>query len=387
MDKHSIDELHQWQALPLSVKIRMTEFRIKQWYEAYDGDIYVSFSGGKDSTVLADIVHNRLGLTDVPLVFVDTGLEYPEIREFVKGFGDKATWLKPKMSFKQVCDTYGYPFISKEVSEAVYGARRYLKRLSEQSPDSQKEPPYGYFYRKVSGLGEYAKNGGGDARLQKVMGTYPSRSDGKPKTGKSSYSCEKYKFFLDADFEISNICCKVMKKNPAHKYAKETGRHPMTAQMASESRLRTQAWLKNGCNGFDMKTPISNPMAFWTEQDVLLYIKMYKIPIASVYGDVVEDISGDEVEGQLTMSDVWAEAGIFDAERPLLKTTGCKRTGCIYCGFGCHLEKEDEARFVLLKETHPKLYEYIMKPESEGGLGYKEKIDWINEHGNLKIRY
>ena len=64
-----------------------------------------------------------MGLTDIPLVFVDTGLEYPEIREFVKGYGDRVTWLKPKLTFKQVIEKYGYPFISKEVSECVQGAK------------------------------------------------------------------------------------------------------------------------------------------------------------------------------------------------------------------------------------------------------------------------
>lgn len=153
----------------------------------------------------------------------------------------------------------------------------------------------------------------------------------------------------------------------------------MTAQMASESKLRTQQWLKNGCNGFDMKSPISNPMSFWMEQDVLLYIYQNHIPIASVYGEVVKE---NEVAGQLDLADL----GLFDLGIPTLKTTGCERTGCMFCGYGCHLEHSPN-RFERMKETHPKQYEYIMKPRDEGGLGYKEVIDWINEHGNLEIKY
>lgn len=194
---------------------------------------------------------------------------------------------------------------------------------------------------------------------------------------------------LDAPFEVSNMCCSVMKKNPVHNYAKQTGRVPMTAQMASESKLRTQQWLKNGCNGFEMKAPISNPLSFWTEQDILLYIKQNNLPICSVYGDIIEDIDGtEEVEGQMTISDIagWEDQGIFDAERRPLKTTGCNRTGCMFCGYGCHLEK-DESRFERMKRTHPKQYDYIMRPWEEGGLNYKQIIDWINEHGNLNIRY
>ena len=217
---------------------------------------------------------------------------------------------------------------------------------------------------------------------QKIKANIPSKD-------RSAFSQEKYKFFLDSPFEISNKCCDVMKKEPVHRYAKETGRKPITAQMASESRLRTQKWIQHGCNAFDAKRPISNPMAFWTEQDVLLYISQNNLPLCSVYGEIVEDVSGtDEVEGQLTISDLqgFESCTEFDAPRKPLKTTGCKRTGCMFCGFGCHLEK-GEGRFERMKKTHPKQYEWIMKPWEQGGLGYKEVIDWINEHGNLNIRY
>jgi len=219
--------------------------------------------------------------------------------------------------------------------------------------------------------------------LGKLTKDNQATKENTPSTDRSRFSCVRYKFFLNAPFEISSMCCKIMKKNPVHKYAKETGRKPMAAQMASESRLRTQQWLKNGCNGFDMKNPISNPMSFWTEQDVLLYIKENNIPICSVYGDIVEDYAAQgQVDGQMNLSDI----GIFDIGRPLLKTTGCSRTGCMFCGYGCHLEKSP-GRFELMKITHPKIYEYIMKPWKEGGLGYKEIIDWINKNGNLNIKY
>jgi len=189
---------------------------------------------------------------------------------------------------------------------------------------------------------------------------------------------------------ISSDCCRVMKKEPSHKYLRETGRKPITGEMAYESVLRTQKWMQHGCNGFDMKYPKSTPMAFWTEQDVLLYIKKHKLPICSVYGDIVEDRTGtDEVEGQLTISDLkgYEDMELFDAKRLPLKTTGCQRTGCMFCGYGCHLDKKGEGRFLRMKTTHPKQYEYIMKPWEEGGLDYKKVIDWINENGNLYIEY
>ena len=200
-----------------------------------------------------------------------------------------------------------------------------------------------------------------------------------PEQDRSSFAQTKYKFFLEAPFEISNMCCNVMKKNPAHKYFKETGRRPITAQMAIESRLRTQKWIQNGCNGFNMTIPTSNPMSFWFENDVLQYIAEYKIPICSVYGEVVEDY-GSNINGQMNLSDY----GICESDKRY-KTTGCKRTGCMLCGFGCHLEKPGNGRFERLKETHPKMYD-LLDVIKNNGVTFREAIEWTNEHGNLNIR-
>lgn len=309
----------------------MTQNRIEDWIYHYGKDgVYVSFSGGKDSTVLLDIV--RKLHPDTLAVYVDTGLEYPEIREFVKSFNN-VEWLSPKKTFKQVIKEYGYPFISKEVSDKVQGARKYVRALEESTRPVPTE------------------------RYKQVMGK-ATKKDGSP----SAYNLSKYQFFLDAPFEISAKCCNVMKKAPVHAFGKETGRKPMTAQMASESLIRTTQWVKNGCNGFNMKSPISHPMSFWTEQDVLRYIKENNLSICSVYGEI------EEVNGKLV-------------------TTGCDRTGCMFCGYGCHLENPGKGRFLRMKETHPKQYDYIMRPTDKGGFNYKEIIDWINENGGFHIEY
>ena len=131
MAKHSYDELKQWQSLPLNVKISMTRERIRAWVREYGEDgCYVSFSGGKDSTVLLDIVRNVCGYDKIPAVFVDVPTQYPELKEFVETF-ENVEIIKPKMNFVQVCEKYGFPMISKEVSECVSGARKYLTSLLE----------------------------------------------------------------------------------------------------------------------------------------------------------------------------------------------------------------------------------------------------------------
>ena len=208
-----------------------------------------------------------------------------------------------------------------------------------------------------------------------------------PNRDRSMFAQEKWKFFLEAPFDISNRCCNVMKKEPAHRYAKETGRKPMTAQMASESRLRSQKWLQNGCNAFNLRYPISNPMAFWTEQDVLLYIKTHDVPLASIYGEIVVDHKDSgQIDGQMSIADFMSasEKEEFELDKPLLKTTELDRTGCVFCGFGCHM-KGGRERFVRLRKTHPKHFKAMSKIKNNG-VSYIEAIDWINEHnGKGKI--
>ena len=121
MAKHEAYELKQMQSLPLDIKIRMTKERIRQWYEYWDGQVYVSFSGGKDSTVLKHIVDSMYD--DVPAVFVNTGLEYPEIQKFAMSQKNVVT-VRPEMRFDEVIKKYGYPVVSKEVAQTVCEANK-----------------------------------------------------------------------------------------------------------------------------------------------------------------------------------------------------------------------------------------------------------------------
>lgn len=397
-NKHTMTDLYQMQSLPLSGKIKMTKRRIDEWVDRFGEEgVYVSFSGGKDSTVLVDIVRNVCNYKDIPLVFVDVPTQYPELKEFAKTF-DNLVILKPKISFAQVCEKYGFPMISKEVSNCVSGARKYVKYLDSQKCNNailtdrqtdRQTVPYACYMADLLGI---------DRRIDKQneqykslqMGVIPSGSEyrlrrlnGELKDRKGNYSQfnqEKYKFFLDAPFDISDMCCMEMKHKPAFAYEKQTKRKPILAVMASESTMRTQKWLQDGCNAFNVKRPHSNPMSFWTEQDVLLYIKENNLPICSVYGDVVTD---DEETGQTNLSD-FMDMEEFELGRPILHTTGCDRTGCVLCGFGCHLEKE--SRFERLKQTHPKFHNllYVLK---NNGITYAEAIDWVNEHGHFNIKY
>lgn len=308
-NRHNIGDLQQMQSLPLEAKIIMSKRRIREWYDYWDGEVYVSFSGGKDSTVLKHLVETTSGVYDVPVVFVDTGLEYPEVRKFATIGADVV--LRPEMRFDEVIKKYGYPVASKEVAQKIYELRNY--NLTAQYRDELLTGANGRKRRKIP---------------------------------------EKWKILLDAPFEVSRKCCDVMKKHPAKKYERETGRKAILGTMASESASRMQDWIRHGCNAFeDKKRASSKPLSFWTEQDILEYLRRYNLPYASVYGDIVETETG-------------------------LKTTGCTRTGCMFCMFGCTQDGTPN-RFQRMKETHPRQYDYCMRSLDQKGLGLKEVLEYI----------
>ena len=125
---------------------------------------------------------------------------------------------------------------------------------------------------------------------------------------------------MDAPFKISNNCCNVMKKAPANAYTKSTGMYPIIATMADESFLRKSTWIKQGCNAFDSKHPKSAPMSFWTEQDVLQYIKLKNLPIASVYGRIEADTQRERDYALLDVQELVAYFASLVSGRTSLKT-------------------------------------------------------------------
>ena len=184
----------------------------------------------------------------------------------------------------------------------------------------------------------------------------------------------------DMPFLISHYCCTEMKKKPLKSFYKKFSRYPFIGVMAHESRQRRSAWLQHGCNAFNSSQIMSQPLAFWTDQDILQYIKQYNINICSVYGNI-------EV-----------------LENGKLHCTGCQRTGCVFCGFSAHNDKQGEERFLRLKETHPKQYNYCInggqwvdnpyydpevttEPDEMGWVNWNPKKIWIPSKEGLGFHY
>lgn len=298
---HTNEELEKLLQMSLADKITMSKLRIVEFYEHYDGNVVVSFSGGKDSTVLLHLVRSLF--PNVKGVFCDTGLEFPEVKDHVKSM-ENIDIIHPQLSFLQVIEQYGWVYPSKETAEKIY----------------------------------YAKKGRPWAQCHMAG----KEKDGTPSKFKARY--KRWKFLVDSPFKISNKCCDIMKKDPFHDYIKQHGGGMLVGTMTCESSLRKQAWLRTGCNAFQLAKGM--PISFWAEQDILQYILDEELHIPTVYGDIVK------VGGKLI-------------------TTGEKRTGCMFCPIGVHLEKYPN-KFQRMAKTHPKIYDYCIYK-----LGLGELLDYV----------
>lgn len=273
----------------LQMKIAYSKMIVQKFYIANKGKVYVSFSGGKDSTVLMDLV--RSIYPEVPAVYFDTGMEFPENRKFVKSF-DNVEFIKPPMTFKEVLNNYGYPCISKNASHWISLAQR----------------------GKPSGIRQM-------------------NQDGK-------FGFKRFNYMVNAPFNISEKCCNVMKKGPAHEYHRRTNRCAIIGTRVDESRIREQVYVTEGDNHISEGVPISAPLSIWTDKDIDEYIAVNNLKLSDCYTKL-----------------------------------GYERTGCMFCMFGI---LSDKNRFIKLKATHPTIWKQCMKSVEEGGLGIKPVLEYMN---------
>lgn len=268
-------------------KLEYTKELIRCWIESWGVDgVYLAFSGGKDSTVLQHIVRSMY--PGVLSVFNNTGLELPEIVRFVRTF-DNVIELRPKTPFHKVIEKYGWPVISKEQAQ-------FISEWRNTNSD----------------------------KLRNIR--WNGRANGRSKISE----CWKH-VATDAPFKISHKCCDILKKNPAKKFEKETGRKPILGVMAGESQLRSQRHI---CNLYDAKRPVSKPLLKWTEADIWAYIREYDLDYCEAYDQ------------------------------------GWERTGCVFCMYGIH--KDSPNRFQMIEKTHPKLHDYVINK-----LGAKEVLEFM----------
>lgn len=238
-------ELKERQGWTLDQKIDHSLGVIDQFYQRLNGQVYISFSGGKDSTVLLWLA--RKLYPNIKAVFCNTGNEYPDIVYFVRKMqseGANIEIIYPKIKPQEVMSTYGFPLVSKVSSMCV----RHIRTTHSEK------------------LKNYRLYGDGDR--------------------KAGTLARKWHFLVNQKFDTSEMCCEVLKKRPFHIFEKNTGLHSIQGLMAGESKARTELYLRQGsCNVFSeerYKTK-SLPLSIWLEQDIWDCIEKYNIPIAEIY--------------------------------------------------------------------------------------------------------
>lgn len=290
----TIQELNTRQNWTLNQKIDHAVGTVEAFLSRTGKVPYVSFSGGKDSTVLLDIVR-RFVDRDIKAVFCNTGNEYPEIVRFVRST-ENVTIIRPEITVREVIGKYGFPLISKEQAKGI----RQLKTTKSE-------------------------------KLRRILlyGTDPTKGW---TSGKVS---DCWQFLSAKPFMVSEKCCDFLKKRPFAKYDKATGEIPIIGIMAGESRLRQRQYIiRGGCNAFCGHIA-SYPISIWTDADIWAYLLKFKVPYCELYDK------------------------------------GHTRTGCMFCGFGAHIEKV--SRFELLYDLHPKAYNVFMKYQNNG-YTYREAL-------------
>ena len=243
----TVEELHNRQQWTLAQKIDHSLGVIDQFIARMDGKVYLSFSGGKDSTVLLHLC--EIIKPDIQCVFVNTGCESVDVVRFVEKMkaAHNIEVIRPKLTPRQVWAKYGFPLVSKDQAFKI--------DLVRKNPNS--------------------------ASAQKFM-----RDSNKFTISKCfRYLCDTEK----CKYHTSAVCCNKLKKDPCKRYEHESGLRPIVATMASESMLRETDYLRVGqCNKFDQGHEKSKPLSIWMEEDIWQFIRENNIEIAEIYAKGVD---------------------------------------------------------------------------------------------------
>lgn len=324
--------MNEYNISKLDINISNAMHRIERLYYDTDGKCYLSFSGGKDSTIVLSVIKlceeiGTIPKNAIPAVFCDTKIELYATIDFVHWVKDN--WynnvqiIKTEKSFAQVIKEYGKPFRSKIKSHIIS------------------------LYQKNS-----------DLKTAKYLYTVC-------KSNKMKLANKDFHILHDSfPIKISDKCCDVMKKQPFAKYEKDNDFAGYFSGMRMFEGGRRQLVFKKRINSGDKRpcTHVSNgvtsvsPIFDWTDDICEEFIQKYNVPLSKAYTEY-----------------------------------GATRTGCFLCPYGLNVDK----RLELLHTYEPNHYKaalYFLKDvyiaqgvelpfDSDYMKEYKEK--WI-EYENVR---
>lgn len=352
-DRATLKEKQGWS---FETKVQTAMGRIMEFIMLNDDNVCVAFSGGADSTVLLDLVSHvwKIQNKKAPLtvLYSNTSNEFAVMPKHAKKiiqlmqekYGIEIDYreLRGKKSFVDVVKTEGYPVASKKIARMVRDCRKFFKGseinfndISDQLDNGIQSADYLRSLNIPNGVICYLT---GITSENNICASWKI-----PK---------KWRKLITAPFDVTEKCCDILKKEPMKIIQKETQKGVFIGTMAIDSQTRDETYRKTGCIVFNDKVKQCTPLGYWLERDKMKYLVKYNLPVAPVYGKIKQRDNGDYY------------------------FTGEQHTGCKLCLFGCHLEK-GENRIQRLKEIEPAAYKFAMKPLDEGGLGFKNVMDYI----------
>lgn len=356
-------ELVEMWKRPVERQYNIAMTKILEAILATKGDISICFSGGKDSSLLLDMFCEVWKTTDyaskpISVRFANTTNETSAMLKFVKFFIpymeqkygvaiDFQTVRPPKgLVWAQYVKDNGIPLISKMQSKAIRHVKRDMAVTGcDYETVARLAKPERVCVNELFDIG-FSKTG-----VLSLTG-YISHKD---KFGTYFTLSKRWLPMVACDIPLTEQCC-VKIKEAALNSLQAT--NFMTGEQAAESSNREANYLKTGCN---IRLPNggyrSKPFGAMTLDGILYALKYRETPICPDYGEIVYD----------------------GCHYTCTKTT---RTGCALCGFGCQYDPE---RFIRLQESEPAKVRFAFKPRDQGGAGYKEAIEYMNEFCKTKI--
>lgn len=363
MGAYTKKELVEMWKRPVERQYSIAMTKIFQAIKETNGEIALTFSGGKDSSLLLDMyceVVKDTPYKDKPIsvYFANTTNETSNMLTFISEF---IPWLEEKygvvINFHEVRPKKGVawvkfilengiPLISKAQSKSIRMAKRDMRRVGcDYETVVRLAKPDVQCVKELFNMG-FSKSG-----VLSLTGWVSKRKE----FGEMFKISRKWLPMLKCEVDITDQCCSVIKEGPLNEFTKTS---MMTGEQAAESSTRETKYLQTGCN---VRMPDgsyhSKPLGPMTSDGVLFALQYRQTPICADYGEIVY------------------EDGHY-------RCTKANRTGCALCGFGCQYDTE---RFVRLQETEPAKVKFAFKPRSEGGAGYKEAIEHMNEYCGTKV--
>jgi len=349
---------------PVETQYSISISKLLEGINLTDGRIAICFSGGKDSALLLDmyceiIKTTRFARKPIIVYFANTTNETGALLDFVSWFIPfmerkhsvriKFREVKPPngLTWAEEILTNGIPLISKEQSKAIrYIRRDMVKTGCDYDTVCRLAKPDMKCVNELKDIGFTASG------ILSLTGYVTS----KDFFGKCFVLSKRWIPMIDCEIPLSELCCVHIKEAALSNIGNMS---VMTGEQASESKKREATWLKTGCTTTLPSGLVrSKPFGAMTLDGVLFALKYRQTPICSDYGEIV------------------SENGHY-------RCTKAQRTGCALCGFGCHLDTE---RFIRLQETEPAKVRFAFKPRAQGGAGYLEAIQHMNEYCGTDVK-